>query len=241
MADLTLSAREQIAMRALLASEPVAGAPVPDRDFLENLAELVPGDALGAVVARNNGQIADFRAAPGGYYDRFRDGEEHGDSPFLVGVMHWSRMPEQAAACDAMLPGHVDGISVGFRSGADAVAQVFWDRRKRPFSDRDLAMLDLLMPVLQRHLRQAHTPHLPKSLSVQERRVMMRVANGLSNAEVAASLFLSPSTVSKHLENCYRKLGVTNRLAAVRVFEGRDLVAEHADRGAKIGRVAELA
>ena len=69
---------------------------------------------------------------------------------------------------------------------------------------------------------------------------MMRVANGLSNAEVAASLFLSPSTVSKHLENIYRKLGVTNRMAAVKSFEGRDLVAEHADRGVKVARVAGL-
>jgi DNA-binding CsgD family transcriptional regulator len=240
VADLTLSTREQTAMRALLAAEPVAGAPVPGREFLENLALLVPGDALGAVVARNDGEITDFRAAPAGYYDRFRNGEEHGSDPFFVGVMHWSRKPKQAAYCNAMLPGHVDGISVGFRSGADAVAQVFWDRRRQQFSDRDLAMLELLMPVLQRHLRQAHTPHLPKSLSVQERRVMMRVANGLSNAEVAASLFLSPGTVSKHLENCYRKLGVTNRLAAVRVFEGRDLVAEHADRGAKVARVTAL-
>ena len=240
MTDLTLSAREQTAMRALLAAEPVAGAPVPDRGFLENLALLVPGDALGAVVARNNGEITDFREAPGGYYGRFRNGDEHGGDPFFVGVMHWSRKPKQAAYCNAMLPGHVDSISVGFRSGADAVAQVFWDRRRQQFSDRDLAMLDLLMPVLQRHLRQAHTPHLPKSLSVQERRVMMRVANGLSNAEVAASLFLSPGTVSKHLENCYRKLGVNNRLAAVRVFEGRDLVAEHADRGVKVARVAAL-
>jgi DNA-binding CsgD family transcriptional regulator len=238
--DLTLSAREQTAMRALLAAEPVAGAPVPGRVFLENLAVLVPGDALGAVVARNDGEITDFREAPGGYYGRFRSGDEHGGDPFFVGVMHWSRKPRQAAYCNAMLPGHVDGLAVGFRSGADAVAQVFWDRRRRPFSDRDLAMIELLMPVLQRHLRQAHTPHLPKSLSVQERRVMMRVANGLSNAEVAASLFLSPGTVSKHLENCYRKLGVTNRLAAVRVFEGRDLVAQHADRGVKVARVAAL-
>ena len=240
MTDLVLSAREQQAMRALLAAEPVAGAPVPGRAFLENLAVLVPGDALGAVVARNDGVITDFREAPGGYYERFRNGEDHGNEPFLVGISHWSRRPKQAEHCNAMLPGHVDGISVGFRSGADAVAQVFWDRRHRPFGERDLAMLDLLMPVLQRHLRQAHTPHLPRSLTVQERRILMRVAAGLSNAEIAASLFLSPGTVRKHLENCYRKLGVGNRLAAVVAFEGRQLLAERADRGDRVARVAAL-
>ena len=46
------------------------------------------------------------------------------------------------------------------------------------------------------------------------------VAEGLSNAEIAVRLVVAPSTVSKHLENAYRKLGVTNRLAALHALEG---------------------
>ena len=237
MAQLVLTDREQRAMRALLAAEPVAGTAVPTRDFLEHLAVLVPGDALGAVVALNNGLITDFREAPGGYYERFRNDEKkHDGQPFKIGVVHWTRRPLEAEACQAILPGHRDSLAVGFRSGPDAVAQVFWDRRRQGFSPRDLAVIDLLLPVLQRHLRLAHAPHLPAELTLQERRVLMQVATGLSNAEVAAALFISPATVRKHLENAFRKLGVTSRLAAVVAFEGRQLVGAASDRGARVVR-----
>ena len=100
-----------------------------------------------------------------------------------------------------MLPGHVDSLAVGFRCGADAVAQVFWDRRRQADSaDRDLAWSTCSCPCSS-DISARHTRRTCRPLSVQERRVMMRVATGLSNAEVAASLFLSPGTVSKHLEN----------------------------------------
>ena len=235
MAALVLSDREQKAMRALLAVEPVAGSPIPPRDFLENLAVLVPSDAVGAALAQNSGTVTDFREAPGGYYERFDNGEQH-TGPFYLGIMHWSRQPLAAAKCKAILPGHKDGLAVGFRSGPDAVAQVFWDRRRKGFTDRDLAIVDLLLPVLQRHLRQAPAPHLPADLTVQERRVLMQVATGLSNAEVAAALFISPATVRKHLENSFRKLGVTCRLAAVVAFEGRPLTGAASDRAVRLAR-----
>ena len=42
----------------------------------------------------------------------------------------------------------------------------------------------------------------------------------MSNAEIAARLFVSVCTVRKHLENAYRKLGVHNRMAAVVALGG---------------------
>jgi DNA-binding CsgD family transcriptional regulator len=103
------------------------------------------------------------------------------------------------------------------------VAQICFDREGTMFTERDLAVLDLLWPVLQRHLRQQPTPTLPASLTVQERRVLMEVAAGFSNAEIAEGLFIATSTVRKHLEHAYRKLGVTNRLAAVISLHGGPL------------------
>jgi DNA-binding NarL/FixJ family response regulator len=41
------------------------------------------------------------------------------------------------------------------------------------------------------------------------------VAKGLSNGAIAGQLVVEPSTVRKHLENVYRKLGVSSRTAAV--------------------------
>ncbi|MEO5852037.1 MAG: helix-turn-helix transcriptional regulator [Nocardioides sp.] len=219
MPELVLSEVEQKALRALLATSPVHGQPLPDREFLDNVARLVPCEAMGACLVLNTGSpLAETLLSPG-YYERYVDEVEIG-GPLYVGIMHWSRAPRQADECHAILPGHVDGVSIGFRAGPDAVAQIFLDRRSRMFSERDLAMLDLLLPVFQRQLRQRPTPALPTTLTVQERRVLMEVAAGLSNAEIAQALFIAPSTVRKHLEHAFRKLGVTNRLAAATALWG---------------------
>ena len=42
------------------------------------------------------------------------------------------------------------------------------------------------------------------------------VAEGLTNAQVAHRLFLSPRTVEAHVASIYRKLGVSSRAAATR-------------------------
>jgi DNA-binding CsgD family transcriptional regulator len=52
-------------------------------------------------------------------------------------------------------------------------------------------------------------------LTTREREVLAWVARGKTNAEIARRLWLAPSTVGKHLENVYAKLGVSTRTAAV--------------------------
>ena len=46
------------------------------------------------------------------------------------------------------------------------------------------------------------------------------VSTGASNREVAEELVVTVHTVRKHLENAYRKLGVTNRTAAALALKG---------------------
>jgi DNA-binding CsgD family transcriptional regulator len=57
-------------------------------------------------------------------------------------------------------------------------------------------------------------------LTARERDVLSWVARGKTNAEIAQLLWLAPSTVRKHLENVYAKLGVNTRTAAVARFLG---------------------
>jgi DNA-binding CsgD family transcriptional regulator len=48
-------------------------------------------------------------------------------------------------------------------------------------------------------------------LTSQETRVAILVAEGMSNKEIGAALFLSPKTVERHLSNAFRKRGVRSR------------------------------
>ena len=52
-------------------------------------------------------------------------------------------------------------------------------------------------------------------LTRREREVMVCVADGLSDAEIAGVLVVERSTVRKHLEHVYEKLGVQSRTAAL--------------------------
>ncbi|HET8632491.1 MAG TPA: LuxR C-terminal-related transcriptional regulator, partial [Thermomicrobiales bacterium] len=56
----------------------------------------------------------------------------------------------------------------------------------------------------------------PAGLSAREVEVLRLVAEGLTDAQVAERLFLSPRTVGQHLRSVYNKLGVSSRLAATR-------------------------
>lgn len=63
--------------------------------------------------------------------------------------------------------------------------------------------------------RRPHTSELDK-LTPREREVLLLVAEGMANAEVAQRLWISTATVKFHLTKTYEKLGVANRTGAVR-------------------------
>ena len=62
----------------------------------------------------------------------------------------------------------------------------------------------------------ASVPKYPADLTAREAEVLELVAAGLTNAQVAQRLFLSPRTVNGHLNSIYHKLGVSSRSAATR-------------------------
>jgi DNA-binding NarL/FixJ family response regulator len=66
----------------------------------------------------------------------------------------------------------------------------------------------------------ARTGDAPEQLTAQELQIALLVARGATNREAAASVFLSPKTVEKHLSNAYRKLGVRSRSELARRLSG---------------------
>jgi DNA-binding NarL/FixJ family response regulator len=57
---------------------------------------------------------------------------------------------------------------------------------------------------------------LPNGLTQREYEVLTLVADGRSNREIGAALFISDRTVARHLTNIYNKIGVTSRTQAAR-------------------------
>jgi predicted ATPase/DNA-binding CsgD family transcriptional regulator len=67
-----------------------------------------------------------------------------------------------------------------------------------------------------KHSSLSSAPELPAGLTSREVEVLGLVAEGLTNAQVAHRLFLSPRTVEAHVASIYHKLGVSSRAAATR-------------------------
>jgi DNA-binding NarL/FixJ family response regulator len=90
---------------------------------------------------------------------------------------------------------------------------------------RTIAMGDaLLAPALVRRLIEdfvsrpapgTHPPAELDELTEREREVLALIARGLSNAEIAAQLFLSEATVRTHVTHILAKLDLRDRIQAV--------------------------
>jgi DNA-binding CsgD family transcriptional regulator len=94
----------------------------------------------------------------------------------------------------------------------------FSSARRGGSSDRDVRVLELLIPHLARLYaraarRRAALPALGE-LTPREHEVICLVAQGRTNREIAHLLWITSNTVRKHLENIFEKLGVGNRTAA---------------------------
>jgi DNA-binding NarL/FixJ family response regulator len=65
---------------------------------------------------------------------------------------------------------------------------------------------------------------LPDGLTRREAEILVLVARGLANPEIAAELYLSAHTVKSHINRIFAKTGSADRAAAVRYARDRDLV-----------------
>ena len=85
--------------------------------------------------------------------------------------------------------------------------------------DQALALLDTPAPDSPYAVKLVAVP-----LSAREIEVLRLLAEGLTNAQIAEKLFISPTTVNAHLRHIYVKLDVTSRIAAARFAVEHGLV-----------------
>ena len=52
----------------------------------------------------------------------------------------------------------------------------------------------------------------------REREIIELILHGETNRVIAEKLFISESTVKKHINNVFRKLGITNRWGLLKLF-----------------------
>jgi DNA-binding CsgD family transcriptional regulator len=78
--------------------------------------------------------------------------------------------------------------------------------------------------LLDEEVEPGRPPKDTAGLSERELEVLRLVAEGLTDAQVASRLYLSPRTVGFHLRSVYRKLGVPSRAAATREAARRFLI-----------------
>lgn len=64
---------------------------------------------------------------------------------------------------------------------------------------------------------------LEYGLSSREKEIALLLYKGRNNSEIAEQLFLSTNTIKVHASNLYRKLGVSNRVQAVKVIRGENM------------------
>jgi len=90
------------------------------------------------------------------------------------------------------------------------------------FDGRDRLLLSLLRPHLNECYQElARRRFAVPALTSRQWQLLHLLASGYSNAEIARQLVVSVSTVRKHLENVFTRLGVTNRTAAIaKAFPG---------------------
>ena len=140
-------------------------------------------------------------------------------------------------------------MSIVLPESPHSVIALALGRSGKDFSERDRLKLDLLRPHLTqaydnaaalariRQLELAHPNPMKDTLlsreslerlglTDREAEILLGIAQGKTNKQIATSLYVSPLTVKTHLQHVYRKLGVESRTEALaRALEFLDLLS----------------
>jgi len=125
-----------------------------------------------------------------------------------------------------------DEISKGLSSGAsgflskDLTPEKMYDAI-RSVAKGGIAIQDELMQKMVESFINNNKNNIEKSkniLTAREKEVLHLLNDGLNNKMIAESLFISEKTVKNHLHNIYEKLGVKDRLQAIKKAKKENLI-----------------
>jgi DNA-binding CsgD family transcriptional regulator len=103
--------------------------------------------------------------------------------------------------------------------GEEAFAATWAEGRRLPLAEAIIEALDF--GGVQPAMDPAHAPVSAARLTERELEVLRLLAEGHTDRESAAILFISPRTVERHVTNIINKLGLSSRLATV-VYAARN-------------------
>ena len=122
-------------------------------------------------------------------------------------------LPRRDAAARVGLRG---AVALAAQSSDEVLAVIdFYSREEAQLTDRLLRSLTGIGYDLGRFFARRRGELAPSPLTARELEVLQLAADGLPGRAIAERLVVAPATVKTHFEHIYRKLGVSDRAAAV--------------------------
>jgi DNA-binding NarL/FixJ family response regulator len=178
------------------------------------------GSALEAIARipalRPNVAVLDARLPDGNGIDVCR--QVRSVDPSIQGLILTSYEDDEALFA-AIMAGAAGYVLKQIR-GTDLV-----DAVRRVASGQSMLDPAVTQRVLERIRSGVEAPNELKSLTEQERRILLHIAEGLTNREIAAKMFLAEKTVKNYVSSLLAKLGLERRtqaaVLATRLFRDR--------------------
>lgn len=182
---------------------------------LAAIAEGASSPALSAMAAQAMGSVLTAEGDTRAGAEQLRD---------ALGTWQRLSMPYEAARAGVLL-----GLACA-ATGDQTSAALHFDNAGETFAELGAAPdLDRLRPLaagLVGRSRGGTDPAAAAGLSRREAEVLVHVAAGKTNREIAGDLMISQHTVGRHLEHIFTKLGVTTRAAATAWAYEHDLAGD---------------
>ncbi|MBU5478691.1 LuxR C-terminal-related transcriptional regulator [Eubacterium sp. MSJ-13] len=110
-----------------------------------------------------------------------------------------------------------DGFKIAFMENAADIMPVIRQIKKDDFINELMPFMEKYQSGIDSFMREKKNKK--PILTKRERELMALVKDGYRNADISEAMHIAVVTVEKNLTNIYRKLGVTNRTAAIRMIK----------------------